>query len=109
MRLTARGKIEGIAAACPGTGRLRSRSPERRCGRAPEPTARLALLNTGGKTPGLERQPDGSQPEGSPEGPGARRDVIGVGGSAGALDAMLALVAGLPPDFDGSVFVVSHI
>ncbi len=39
----------------------------------------------------------------------ARRDVIAVGGSAGALDAMLASVAGLPPDFGGSVFVVSHI
>ena len=39
----------------------------------------------------------------------ARRNVIAIGGSAGALDAMMALVAGLPPDFAGSVLVVSHI
>jgi two-component system chemotaxis response regulator CheB len=39
----------------------------------------------------------------------ARRDVIAIGGSAGALDAMLAVVAGLSPDFGGNVFVVSHI
>jgi len=39
----------------------------------------------------------------------ARRDIIAIGGSAGALDAMFAAVAGLPPDFTGSVFVVSHI
>jgi len=39
----------------------------------------------------------------------ARRDVIAIGGSAGALDAMFAAVAGLPRDFGGSVFVVSHI
>jgi two-component system chemotaxis response regulator CheB len=38
-----------------------------------------------------------------------RRDMIAIGGSAGALDAMLACVAGLPADFSGSVFVVSHI
>ena len=39
----------------------------------------------------------------------ARRNVIAIGGSAGALDAILALVAGLPPDFAGNVFLVSHI
>ena len=39
----------------------------------------------------------------------ARRDVIAIGGSAGALDGMFAAVAGLPSDFAGSVFVVSHI
>ncbi|MGE0258465.1 MAG: chemotaxis protein CheB [Alphaproteobacteria bacterium] len=39
----------------------------------------------------------------------ARRDVIAIGGSAGALDVMLAVVGGLPADFGGNVFVVSHI
>jgi two-component system chemotaxis response regulator CheB len=37
------------------------------------------------------------------------RDVIAIGGSAGALDAMLAAVADLSPEFGGSVFVVSHV
>jgi two-component system chemotaxis response regulator CheB len=57
-------------------------------------------LNDRGQISGLEQQPEVST---------ARRDVIAIGGSAGALDAMLAVVAGLPPDFGGSVFVVSHI
>jgi two-component system chemotaxis response regulator CheB len=35
--------------------------------------------------------------------------VIAIGGSAGSLGAMFASVAGLPPDFAGNVFVVSHI
>ncbi|MGD9616846.1 MAG: chemotaxis protein CheB [Alphaproteobacteria bacterium] len=39
----------------------------------------------------------------------ACRDMIAIGGSAGALDAMMAAIAGLPPDFGGTVFVVSHI
>ena len=39
----------------------------------------------------------------------ARRDMIAIGGSAGALDAILAAVSRLPPDFAGTVFVVSHI
>jgi two-component system chemotaxis response regulator CheB len=37
------------------------------------------------------------------------RNVIVVGGSAGSLDAMLTIAAGLPRAFAGSVFVVSHI
>ena len=44
--------------------------------------------------------------------PGTRwlpRDVIAIGGSAGSLDAIFASVAGLPSDFAGNVFVVSHI
>ena len=39
----------------------------------------------------------------------ARRNVIAIGGSAGALDAILALVTGLPPDFAATIFLVSHI
>ena len=39
----------------------------------------------------------------------ARRDVIAIGGSAGAIDAILALVTDLPHDFAGTVFLVSHI
>lgn len=37
------------------------------------------------------------------------RDVVVVGGSAGALDAMLEIAKGLPAGFPGYVFVVSHI
>jgi len=39
----------------------------------------------------------------------ARRDIIVVGGSAGALDVMLDIARALPGDFSGSVFIVSHI
>jgi two-component system, chemotaxis family, protein-glutamate methylesterase/glutaminase len=38
-----------------------------------------------------------------------RRDVIAAGASAGGVEALRALVAGLPPDFPGSVLVVLHI
>ncbi|MFZ3236424.1 MAG: chemotaxis protein CheB [Stellaceae bacterium] len=37
------------------------------------------------------------------------RDIIAIGGSAGSLDALLSIVAGLPRDFTGNVFVVLHI
>ncbi|MBV8777069.1 MAG: chemotaxis protein CheB [Alphaproteobacteria bacterium] len=37
------------------------------------------------------------------------RDIVAIGGSAGALDAMIELVAGLPPDYRGALFFVSHI
>ena len=37
------------------------------------------------------------------------RDIIAIGGSAGSLDALLSIVAGLPRDFTGNVFVVVHI
>ncbi len=46
---------------------------------------------------------------GASDGRKGRRDVIAIGGSAGSLDAIVAAVAGLPPDFGGSVFVVSHV
>jgi two-component system chemotaxis response regulator CheB len=36
------------------------------------------------------------------------RDIIVVGTSAGGVEALRALVAGLPADFPGSVFVVTH-
>ena len=38
-----------------------------------------------------------------------RRDIIVVGGSAGALDAMLAVASAFDAAFTGSIFVVSHI
>ena len=37
------------------------------------------------------------------------RDVVVVGGSAGAVDAVRTMLAGLPHDFDASVLVVIHI
>ena len=36
------------------------------------------------------------------------RDIVVVGTSAGGVEALRALVAGLPDDFSGSVFVVMH-
>ncbi|HEY1799046.1 MAG TPA: chemotaxis protein CheB [Stellaceae bacterium] len=36
-------------------------------------------------------------------------DIVVIGGSAGALDAMLDLMRGLPADYRGSLFMVSHI
>lgn len=38
----------------------------------------------------------------------AGRNIIVVGGSAGSLEAITALVGRLPPDFPGSVFLVVH-
>ena len=32
-----------------------------------------------------------------------------IGGSAGALDALLSLVGALPADFSGAIFIVSHV
>jgi two-component system, chemotaxis family, protein-glutamate methylesterase/glutaminase len=38
-----------------------------------------------------------------------RRDIIVIGGSAGALDAILNIAGAFPQEFTGSIFVVSHI
>ncbi|MFI7540651.1 chemotaxis protein CheB [Actinoplanes sp. NPDC049599] len=38
-----------------------------------------------------------------------RRDVIAVGASAGGVESLRALVAGLPPAFPGSLLVVLHL
>src|SRR5262245_30021330 len=39
----------------------------------------------------------------------ARKDNVVVGASAGGMDALQQLVAGLPADFPGSLFVVWHL
>jgi two-component system chemotaxis response regulator CheB len=39
----------------------------------------------------------------------ARRDIVVIGGSAGALDAMVAAAGAFDREFAGTVFVVSHI
>jgi len=36
-------------------------------------------------------------------------DIIVIGGSSGALEAMVDVVAGLPADYPGALFLVSHI
>jgi two-component system, chemotaxis family, protein-glutamate methylesterase/glutaminase len=38
-----------------------------------------------------------------------QRNIIVIGGSAGALDAMLEIVAAFPREFPGTIFIVSHI
>src|SRR4051812_7869683 len=61
-------------------------------------------------------------PPGTPRGPGcwrgyppaargflAKRDIIVIGGSAGASAALHRLVAGLSPDLQASVFIVTHV
>ena len=56
----------------------------------------------------MDQQPDSPKRLRAPDA-GPRRNVVAIGGSAGALDAMLAIVAAFPPDYDGNIFVVSHI
>jgi two-component system, chemotaxis family, protein-glutamate methylesterase/glutaminase len=38
-----------------------------------------------------------------------RRDIVVIGASAGGIQAVQTLVAGLPADFPASVFVVQHL
>jgi two-component system chemotaxis response regulator CheB len=45
----------------------------------------------------------------SPRGVGPRRDVVVVGGSAGAVEALRTVLTGLPHDFHAAVLVVIHI
>src|SRR5262245_20465742 len=35
--------------------------------------------------------------------------VVVIGGSSGALESLLPIVRGLPPDFGGAIFVVFHV
>jgi two-component system, chemotaxis family, protein-glutamate methylesterase/glutaminase len=39
----------------------------------------------------------------------AKRDIVVVGGSAGAIDALVDIVRGLPGNFPGAVFVAQHV
>jgi len=60
------------------------------------------------RAPGVTRkspkQPTISAPAGQP-----RRDIVAIGASAGGIDALSAVVAGLPPDLGATVFVVVHM
>lgn len=49
-----------------------------------------------------------SETEGARVGSAPRRDIVVIGGSAGALDALLQLVGNLPSDLPASLLVVVH-
>jgi len=51
----------------------------------------------------------GNAAKDSPRSAAPRRNIIVVGGSAGALDALRAMLAGLPRNLDASVLVVMHL
>lgn len=52
----------------------------------------------------------GAEASGTRSAPDAtRRDIVAIGASAGGVDALKKLVAALPPDYRGAVFIVMHI
>jgi two-component system chemotaxis response regulator CheB len=52
----------------------------------------------GSQAPGVRGAPDG-----------ARRDIVTIGASAGGVEALKKLVAALPPDYRGALFIVMHV
>jgi len=50
--------------------------------------------------------PDHTAARNGPRAPG--RDIIVIGASAGGVDALQRLVAGLPPELPAAIFVVIH-
>jgi two-component system, chemotaxis family, protein-glutamate methylesterase/glutaminase len=56
----------------------------------------------------MRRQTETSVPSSEPEPDAAKRDVIVVGASAGGVEAVRRLLAGLPADLPAALFVVIH-